>query len=167
MRIDSRFIHVLNLALLCICALAQQNAAVGGKQADRFIGRWKQNVEKSSPTPRNEIISIDAEGKRYRITREFTDHDGNRSGDWTLTDMRGSGSPLMHTDLTTTGAEWRVKRDGDDSFVVVSVASGPSAVFRIELRYTVSPDGMTLTRRIMSGGPTNHGNPVIVFDRIP
>jgi hypothetical protein len=63
-----------------------------------------------------------------------------------------------------------VKLEGKQlrSSVDVKRRDGSESTGRIESRYTVSPDGKTLTKRVISGGgPPSLGNQVLVFDRVP
>ena len=164
-RFGSQFAVFAVLTVLYIAAFAQQNPPAGGTATDAFRGRWKLNVNKSSQGPTAEMITIEPEGKRYRITREAVYRDGSESSVWTVTDMKGWPSTVTQKDGAATHEEWRVKRDGADSFVVAAVFHGGAS--RIESRYTVSPDGRTLTRRMISGGPPNFRNHVLVFDKVP
>ena len=165
-RFGSQFAVFAVLTVLYIAAFAQQNPPAGGTATDAFRGRWKLNVNKSSQGPTAEMITIEPEGKRYRITREAVYRDGSESSVWTVTDMKGWASTIIRKDgaVGATQEEWRVKRDGVDSFAVVAVFQGGAA--RIERRYTVSPDGQTLTRRIISGGPARFRSQVLVFDKV-
>ena len=157
------------LAGFCLAAFAQQNPAAVSASTDAFLGRWELNVDKSSRgpnSPKVEMLTIEPQGKMYKIAFEASYPDGSNSRDWTVTDMKGWASTIIRKDraVGATQEEWRVTRDGVDSFAVVAVFQGGAA--RIERRYTVSPDGQTLTRQTISGGPARFRSQVLVFDKV-
>jgi hypothetical protein len=79
--------------------------------------------------------------------------------------MKGGASTVTQKFGDSADEEWRIKRDGVDSFVLVAVFHGGAA--RVEWRYTVSPDRQTLTRRIIAAEPRIDLTPVLVFDKLP
>ena len=154
------------LALLCVGTLAQQNAS-GGTGADSFLGTWKLNIENSSKGPTAGTITIEPEGKKYKITLELAYPGGFGGAAWTVTDMNGRGSPVTRNFNKAIAEEWHVKREGVDSFTILAVFRAAGAGGQEEWRYKVGPDGKTLTRRVVSGGPPDHRNQVLVFEKTP
>jgi hypothetical protein len=164
-RHGSLFAVLLIFAVLCIHAFPQQNPAGAGAPTDAFRGRWKLNIEKSSPGYTAGMITIEPEGKRYRITKELAYRGDSSRPVWSVTDMKGGASTVTQKFGDSADEEWRIKRDGVDSFVLVAVFHGGAA--RVEWRYTVSPDRQTLTRRIIAAEPRIDLTPVLVFDKLP
>jgi len=152
------------VATLCISTLAQQNPS-GSAATDLFLGKWTLNVDKSSPGPTSGTITIEPEGKKYRITLEVAYPGGFGGTAWTVSDMKGWASPVTRNFNQAIAEEWHVKRKAVDSFTIISVFRVAGAGVRTEWRYTVGPEGKTLTRRVISGGPTSHRNQVLVFEK--
>ena len=153
------------VAMLCINALAQQNPS-GSTATDSFIGKWKLNVDRSSTQIAAGTITIEPVGKKYRITLDFANTAWFGGAVWTVTDMKGWASPVTRNSNHPIGEEWHVKREGVDSFTIISVFRVPGAGGRVEYRYTVGPDGKTLTRRVISEEPPGHRQ-VLVFEKAP
>lgn len=154
------------VAVLCVGALARQSSS-GGTPTVTFLGKWKLNVDKSSPGPTAGTITIEPEGKKYRITLEVAYPGGLGGTAWTVTDMTGWGSPVTRNFSQPLAEEWHVKREGVDSFTLISVFRVAGAGGRTEWRYTLSSDRKTLTRRVISGGASSQRNQVLVFDQVP
>jgi hypothetical protein len=153
------------LAMLCISTLAQQNASsIAAK--DLFLGKWKLNVDKSSPGPAAETITIEPDGKKYRITLEISHPDGFKHTAWTVSDMKGWSSPVERNPVLLPATEWHVKREAADSFTIVAVPDVAGSG-RAESRYTVGPDRKTLTKRVISGGAPDHRHQILVFEKVP
>lgn len=161
----SRFASVLIPALLCTGTFAQQTG-VGIAPVNRFVGTWKLNIEKSSPgqSPTSGTFAIQPEGKKYKITLEAAYRGGFGGTAWTVSDLKGWGSPVTRNFSEELGEQWYVKLEGVDSLDIISV---DGAGDRTEWRYTVGPDGKTLTRRVVGGGIPNRRNQVLVFEKVP
>jgi hypothetical protein len=153
------------VATLCISTLAQQNPS-SGAATDLFLGKWTLNVDKSSPGPTAGTITIEPEKKKYRITLELAYH-GNGGTSWTVSDMKGWASPVIRKPYRGIAIpeEWDVKREAADRFTISSVFSINGIEGHTNWRYTVSPDGKTLTRQVISGGSTSQRNQVLVFEK--
>ena len=152
--------------LLSIPTIAQQIPS-GRTATDLFIGRWNLDIDKSSPGPTGGAITIEPEGKKYKITLKVS-YPGKFGGtSWTVSDMKGWGSPVTRDFNQAIEEEWHVRREAADSFIITAVFRAAGAGGQIEWRYTVSPDGQTLTRRVVSGGPSDHRNQVFIFDKAP
>ena len=153
-------------AVLCIITLAQQNPAASTAM-DSFLGKWKLSVEKSSPGPTAGTFTIEPDGKKFKITLEMAYPSGPGGTSWTVTDMKGSPTPVTRTSNRLITEEWLVKREAADTFTIVSIfRAGPTAG-RVEWRYTIGSDGKTLTRRFISGAPRTEQNQVLVFEKAP
>ena len=153
------------VATLCISALAQQNPS-DSAASDLFLGKWTLNVDKGSPGPTAGTITIEPEKKKYRITLELAYH-GSGGTSWTVSDMKGWASPVTKKPYRGVAIpeEWDVKREAADTFTISSIFSINGIEGHTNWRYTVSPDGKTLTRRVISGGPTSQRNQVLVFEK--
>ena len=57
--------------------------------SDNFIGEWKLNAARSSPTAENEVLKIEPDGSGYKFTDERTSAKGKPSHRWFVTDMKG------------------------------------------------------------------------------
>jgi|SRR5579859_2154435 len=154
------------LAVLSLSTLAQQNPSASTPM-DAFLGKWKLSVDKSSQGPTGGAISIEPAGKKYRITVEIAYPDGFGGTSWTVTDMKGWASPVTRNFNRLIAEDWHVKRETAESFTITSVFHVTGAGGSTEWRYAVSPDGKTLTRRVVSGGPSSRRNQVLVFEKAP
>jgi len=154
------------LATLCIGALAWQNPS-GGAATDLFLGKWTLNVDKSSPGPSAGTITIEPEKKKYRITLELA-YDGSGGTSWTVSDMKGWASTVTKKSYRgiAISEEWDVKREASDRFTISSVFNINGIEGHTKWRYTASPDGNTLTRQVISGGPASERSQVLVFEKV-
>jgi hypothetical protein len=150
---------------LCISTLAQQNPS-GSAFTDLFLGKWTLNLHKSSPGPTAGTITIEPEKKKYRITLELA-YDGSGVTSWTVSDMKGWASPVTKKPYRGIAIpeEWDVKRESDNRFTISSVFRINGIEGRTNWRYTVSSDGETLTRRVISGGVKSERNQILVFEK--
>jgi len=143
----------------CVCLLGQQRSTTNRPPRDNFIGVWKLNLEKSAVVPQYQTITIESRGSRYKISCKFAHDLGDDPGQsyWTITNMRGVPSNLMQPDGTHAplNEKWRVTRESASTFVVESIRFGNVS------RFTVSPDGQTLTRQEM-----RKDSRVLFFDRV-
>src|SRR5215471_3793989 len=132
------------LTVLCVSVLGQQKPTTGDAATDAFAGKWKLNVEKSSMPPERETITIQRQGSNYRIDCDIAYGNGTELNFWAVTDMNGTASKVTQANGKSMNEEWRVTREGADAFVV------DSRPFHTVVRYKVSPDGQTLTKREVS-----------------
>jgi hypothetical protein len=160
--------------LLSFQALAQAQASPSQAHVDRFIGKWKLNLDKSkSVSSDSELMTIEPEGDKSKITYNYV-YGSPDAGlkFWTITDMKGTAFPLTQTSGKPMNERWSVTRDGADAFIVDSLP------FPKRVRYEISADGETMTsREIISaktgivGGRMDKGvvravTPIRVFDRV-
>lgn len=164
--LNSRLVVFTLISVLSVSASGQRKSSSGNASGDGFIGKWKLNVEKSSAPPEQEMIAIENQGSGYKISCDVTYNAELKF--WTITDMKGTPSKVTQENGSPMNEEWQVTREGSDAFVV------ESRPFRRVVRYTVSPDGQTLTMREISsaihGGKMENGvvkpvSQILVFDK--
>jgi hypothetical protein len=144
-RLNSRLTSFgLITVVLCAWAFGQQKPASTAPPKEAFVGKWNLNVEKSTLPPERETIVIEPQGTDYKISCDVAYGNGTELSFWTVTDMNGSASKVTQSNGKPMNEEWRVTREGADAFVV------DSRPFRTVVRYTVSADGQTLTKREVS-----------------
>ena len=153
------------VATLCFSTLGQQSSS-GSATTDLFLGKWTLNVDKGSPGPSAGTITIEPEKRKYRITLELA-YQGSGGISWTVTDMKGWASRVTRKPYRGIAVpeEWDVKREAADSFTISSVFRINGIEGHTNWRYTVSSDGKTLTRRVISGGLTKERDQVLVFEK--
>jgi hypothetical protein len=142
---------------------------------DLFVGSWKMNPGRSSPFGiEQELLTIEHEDGRFRITSESRNTNGTEFHYSTVTDMAGGTVKLTQPDGRPMGELWQVTRLSERSFVINSLL-GKQVMERRE--YQISADGEEMIMRSTAGqtgliGGTNgsgeaSGNPqILVFDRI-
>jgi hypothetical protein len=169
-RLNSRLTSLaLVTVVLCVSVFCQQKSAPADPPKDAFVGKWRLNVEKSSLPPERETITIEPQGIDYKISCDVAYGNGTELSFWTVTDMKGTVSKVTQSNGKPMNEEWRVTREAADAFVV------DSRPFHTVVRYTVSAEGQTLTKREVSsdiiGGKIEKGTfkrivHILVFDKV-
>jgi hypothetical protein len=131
---------------LVLIAVLVLNTSVAGQSpssspptptADRLLGTWKLNADKSSPGVANMSVFIVAEAKDYKITVDKVLDNGSQSYFSIISGMRGETVQIIDKNGKPRPGTCRITLDGPNSFVVDW--DGPQD------RYDVSPDGQTMT----------------------
>jgi hypothetical protein len=124
---------------------------------NRFMGVWKFNAEKSSAGTKTMVVTIEREGKDYKITSDTESERGYKYYYSASTSMKGEivktldsdGKPKL-TGYDKNGQsmfqEWRVTVESSDSFLIDWLGS-----FWKQERYEVSADGQTMTIKDVPG----------------
>ena len=169
-RLNSRLaLLALITVVLFVSVFGQQKSTPTEPPKDVFVGKWKLNVERSSLPPERETITIEPQGADYKISCDVAYGNGTELSFWTVTDMKGTVSKLTQSNGKPMANEWRVTREAADAFVV------DSRPFHTVVRYTVSGEGQTLTKREVSSdiisGKTEKGTfkrtvQILVFDKV-
>lgn len=155
--------------VLGVTVLGQQKTPPADPPKNAFVGKWRLNVEKSVSPPERETITIEPQGADFKISCDVAYDNGSELSFWTVTDMKGTVSKVTQSNGKPMNEEWRVTREAADAFVV------DSRPFQTVVRYTVSQEGQTLTRRDVSsdiiGGKMEKGAfkkivHVLVFDKV-
>src|SRR4051812_10794408 len=128
----------------CIVAFGVQQSTSTDRAKDLFVGKWKLNIEKSTLPPAGETVTIERQAEGYKISIDLAHDNGTHLKSWSVTDMKGTVSKVTQADGTPMNEEWRVTREGSDSFVV------ESSPFRSVVRYAVGAEGQTLTKKEIS-----------------
>lgn len=140
---------LLWLPLLYFSASGQESIPSRAPK-DSFVGKWVLNVSKSTLPPANSTITIEPNGNAYKITLYVKDERGREYLSWTLSDMKGEWSEVTRTFSRYSG-KWRVTRESSDAFVIDDLVDTD--------RYTVSPDGKTLTDHLVDSRLTVYDGP--------
>src|SRR5260370_31390411 len=165
-RLSSRLTSLaLITVVLCVSVIGQQKSALTDPPKDAFVGRWKLNVGSSTLPPERATITIEPQGTDCKISYEVAYGNGTELSFWTVTDMKGTVSKVTQSNGKPMNEEWRVTREATDAFVV------DSRPFRTVVRYTVSVEGQTLTKREVSSDLIEKGAfkrtvHILVFDKV-
>jgi hypothetical protein len=131
--------------------------------ADHFIGVWKLNEDKSTTKGASELITIEAQGRDFKFTYDWSADNGTELHWWFLTDMKGGLTKPVQTNgkPLSKDSESRITRVDSTKFI------DDAKLLRDE--YTVAADGLTMTiQRTYKFDPTPHKLPakiVLAFDR--
>ena len=159
----------LMTVVLCVGLFGTQKSTPTDPPKDAFVGKWRLNVEKSLLPPERETITIEPQGTDYKISCDVAYGNGTELSFWTVTDMKGTVSKVTQSNGKPMGEEWRVTREAADAFIV------DSRPFHTVVRYTVSQEGQTMTRREVSSdliaSKTEKGTVkkvvhILVFDKV-
>ena len=152
---------------------------------NRFIGVWKFNAEKSSAGIKTKVVTIELEGRDYKITSDTESERGYKYYYVAITNMKGEvvktldrdGKPKL-TGYDKNGQsmfeECRVTLESSNSFLIDWLGS-----FWKQEKYELSSDGQTMTvydvpgkSNIVAGKIDSNGHLTVVkhvqvLDKVP
>ena len=154
--------HIISCVLM-VAAITLASASAASAD-DKWIGKWKLNVEKSkfspAPGPQSQTVTFEAAGKAIKLTSDSVSADGK----------------AMHTEYTSSfdgkDVPWTGNPDADMASPKRIDAASYENVWKkggkatITSKVTVSADGKTLT--IVQSGQNAEGKAAastLVFDR--
>jgi len=114
---------------------ANQIASLG--VADRFIGVWKLNADKTSRSGTvSELITIESQGKDFKFTYDWSAENGTELHWWYVTDMKGGIVKPTQANGQPMSGKPRITRIDSGSFKIESEV--------LKDIYKVSADGQTM-----------------------
>jgi hypothetical protein len=126
--------------------------------ADRFLGAWKLNPEKSHPSNTMESLTIEYQEGKYKFVVDWSADNGTELNYWFVTQMKGDAATVTQMNGKPMSDVEHMVRVDTNSFVNDTKFA--------EEKYNVSKDGQTLklsrTFKLGPKLPTEQ----LVFDRI-
>ena len=138
----------------------------GFAQSDPFLGLWQLNLAKSkfspAPPPRSQTVTVQGEGRDWKITVAGIDAAGAPIGDAFTQAFDGMSHPLMGTPNPNFDAAAATRVDAY-SIIVSRTKAG---MFVGTQTIAVSPDGKTLTSTTTGVDASGRGvNVIAVYDK--
>jgi len=134
---------------VCLAKQSAQPAQANQPSPDAFLGTWRFNPDKSSRAGlESKSVVIESQGNGYKLTIDYVRDNGVKRHVSADTSMKAEVVMTFDNDGKQTKQEWRVTRNGPDSFTVEWL--GP---YGMQERFEVTADGKTMTMRDVTVNP--------------
>ena len=172
------FLFVPAILLSCIVTPARESgrsAQANQSPSDAFLGTWRFNPDKSAHAGlESKSVVIEAQGSGYKLTIDYVQNNGVKWHFSATTNMKNEVVKTYDSDGKQTSQDWRVTRNGSDSFQVDWLG-----LYGMQQKYEVTADGKTMRMRDVTvnprigGSKTDKSGKLVrvdrmeVFDRVP